>query len=283
MLICLASASGSPGVTTTALGLALNWPRPVALVEADPKCGSGLLAGFFRGQLDHPGLVDLVIAQRADLVAEALPRLLHPVEGSQVSVLFGARSHEQAAGVAALWEPLLDALQAMEPTGTDVIVDAGRLGPPGWPRPLVHGADVTLLVVGSDLPSLAAARSWAASLAAEDVPGHVTRLLVVGEGRPYDNREVARTLEVPVLGSVAWAPEPARVYSHGQPAPRPSWWRRVGRGPDAAESAFADSAYVRSLRAVAGSLRALPDASVPAPFRSVLAQGRVLAGGRRDE
>ncbi|MFV0429541.1 MAG: hypothetical protein ACK5KO_08975 [Arachnia sp.] len=270
-------------MTTTALGLALNSPRPVVLVEADPKGGSGLLAGFFRGQLDHPGLVDLVIAQRADLVAEALPRLLYPVEGSAVSVLFGARSHEQAAGIAALWEPLLDALRGLEATGTDVIVDAGRLGPPGWPRPLVHGADVTLLVVGSDLPSLAAARSWAAALQAEDLPGHVTRLLVVGEGRPYDNREVARTLGMPVLRSIEWAPELARVYSHGQPAPRPSWWLRVGRGPDAAASAFADSVYVRSLRAVAGSLRALPDASMPAPFRSALAQSRVLAGGRRDE
>ena len=40
-VIALASASGSPGVTTTALGLALLWPRPVLLVEADPTGGSG--------------------------------------------------------------------------------------------------------------------------------------------------------------------------------------------------------------------------------------------------
>ena len=32
-VICLTSASGSPGVTTTAVGLALCWPRPVLLVE----------------------------------------------------------------------------------------------------------------------------------------------------------------------------------------------------------------------------------------------------------
>jgi hypothetical protein len=48
-VIALASASGSPGVTTTALGLALLWPRPVLLIEADPTGGSGLLAGYFRG------------------------------------------------------------------------------------------------------------------------------------------------------------------------------------------------------------------------------------------
>ena len=39
-VIALTSASGSPGVTTTALGLALLWPRPVLLVEADPTGGS---------------------------------------------------------------------------------------------------------------------------------------------------------------------------------------------------------------------------------------------------
>lgn len=280
MLVTLVSAAGSPGVTSTALGLALHWPRPVVLVEADPSGGSGLLAGFFRGQLDQPGLVDLVIAHRSDLLADALPRLLFPLEGSQASVLFGARSHEQAAGVAALWPPLLEVLSDLDPTGTDVIVDGGRLIP-GWPRPLVNGADVTLLVVDSDLPSLAAARSWAATLLAEETPGHATRLLVVGEGRPYSAREVARTLGVPVLASLEWAPGLARVYSHGQPPPVPSWWRRLGRGADAASRAFQGSAYVRSLQAAAGALQALPDASVPAPpFRSVLAQAGVRAEGR---
>ena len=61
-LIVLTSAAGSPGVTTTALGLALTWHRPVLLVEADPTGGSALLAGYFRGQtaptqtLDRPGV-----------------------------------------------------------------------------------------------------------------------------------------------------------------------------------------------------------------------------------
>ena len=48
-IVCLTSASGSPGVTTTAVGMAFSWPRPVLLVEADPTGGSGVLAGFLRG------------------------------------------------------------------------------------------------------------------------------------------------------------------------------------------------------------------------------------------
>jgi hypothetical protein len=270
-------------VTTTAIGLALNWPRPVMLVEADPKGGSGLLAGFFRGQLDEPGLVDLVLAHRSGLLSEALPKLLYPVPDSSASVLFGARSHEQAGGVAALWQALPEALREVEATGTDVIVDAGRLGTPGWPRPLLVSSDVALLLVGSDLPCLAASRSWAAALAADEVPGHITRLLVVGEGRPYSRQELSRTLGVPVLCAVEFATEEARVFSHGKPPPVPAWWRRVGRGPDVAARTFAGSAYVRSLRAAAEALMGLPRVGDAAPFGGVPSQMQVLAGGRRDD
>lgn len=73
-IITLTSASGSPGVTTTALGLALVWPRPVVLVEADPTGGSALLAGYWRGQLDHVGLLDLVLAERHGLLADVQRR-----------------------------------------------------------------------------------------------------------------------------------------------------------------------------------------------------------------
>lgn len=272
MLVSLVSAHGSPGVTATALGLALHWPRPVVLVDADPGGGSALLAGFFRGQVDQPGLVDLVIAHRSDLLPDAVPRLLFPLEGSKASVLFGARSHEQAGGVAALWQPVLEVLRDLDPAGPDVIVDGGRLGWDGWPRALVEGADVTLLTVGSDLPSLAAARSWAAALAAEDAPVRTTRLLLVGEGRPYTAREVSRTLGLAVLGSIEWSPALAQVYSHGERPPVPRWWRRIGHGPGAAADAFEASGYVRSLHAVAAALQSLSEPSTRRPFRSVLAR-----------
>ena len=280
MLITLVSAAGSPGVTTTGLALALRWPRPVVLVEADPTGGSGMLAGFFRAQLDQPGLVDLVIAHRSDLLADALPRLLLPLGDSKASVLVGVRTHEQASGVAQLWTPLLEVLRGLDPTGTDVIVDGGRLGMNGWPAPLVSGSDLTLLVTYSDLPGLAPARSWATALAAENAHGHATRLLIVGEGRPYRAREVSRTLGVAVLGSVGWAPTLARVYSHGEEPPTPPWWRRVGRGEQAAARAFESSAYIKSIDAIGEAIRSTT-VEEPRAFRSVLARNESLAGGSR--
>lgn len=62
-LIGLTSARGAPGVTTTALGMALHWHRPVLLVEADASGGSAILAGYLRGTVAHDrGLRDVAVA-----------------------------------------------------------------------------------------------------------------------------------------------------------------------------------------------------------------------------
>ena len=69
------------------------------------------------------------------------------------------------------------------------------------------------------------------------------------------------------------------MYSHGRPLPRVRWWRRIGRGANAARDAFEDSRYVRSVRAVAGALSTLADVSIPAS-RDRLSGSRVLVEGR---
>ena len=156
-------------MTTTALGLALAWPRPVLLVEADPTGGSGILAGFFQGQLAHTGgLIELAMAQREDLVAAELPHQLVDLPDSQARLLPGTRSHAQAGSLVALWPALLEALRELESTGQDVLVDAGRLGLEGSPKPLLYGADLTLLLTRSTLPGVIAATSWARDPAGAD-------------------------------------------------------------------------------------------------------------------
>jgi hypothetical protein len=97
-VIALTSASGSPGVTTTAVGMALLWPRPLILVDADPTGGSGILAGYFRGTREYEaGLIELALSP-AD-VADALRDVVRPFEGSKASYIAGTRSHAQAAGL----------------------------------------------------------------------------------------------------------------------------------------------------------------------------------------
>ncbi|HET7725064.1 MAG TPA: hypothetical protein VFK68_10530 [Propionibacteriaceae bacterium] len=244
-IVVLASASGSPGVTTTALGVALVWHRPVVLVDADPVGGSALLAGYFQGTvIDDDAMVALVLAQRDTRLAEVLPSTLIPVPDSHVSILPGPKSHVQAGSLAELWGPLACELAVLEQTGQDVIVDAGRLGMVHSPDALLRAADLAVLVTRSPLPALAAARQWATawSAASKDGTGPASAAaLVVGPGRPYESSEVEKVLELPVLESVAWEPRSAAVLSEGQKPPRASWPQR--------------DELVRSYRAVAAALQ----------------------------
>lgn len=218
-VISLASASGSPGVTTTALGLALLWPRPVLLVEADPTGGSGLLAGYFRGTREYgAGLIELALTSSD--VGDALADLVQPIEGTDVSFVAGTRSHTQAGALRDLWQPLSEALTDLEATGQDVLIDAGRLGLVGSPDPLLVNADLTLLLARSHLPALSALRSWADSAQSGAFDWQQAGVLVVGEGQPYISREVARVLNIPVIATLADDPESAAVFHRGAPPPR---------------------------------------------------------------
>jgi hypothetical protein len=229
-LIVLASASGAPGVTTSALGLALVWHRPVVLVDADPVGGSALLAGYFQGTVaDADAMVNLVLARRDGRLAEILPRTMIPVPETYVSILPGPKSHAQAGSLSELWGALAYELRGLEQTGLDVIVDAGRLGMVHSPQALIRAADLALLVSRTDLPALAAARQWADSWTAAMVDGTgaaSVASLLVGAGRPYAAAEVSKVLGVPVLESLAWDPKSARVFSEGRKPAGSTWSQR---------------------------------------------------------
>lgn len=246
----LASASGAVGVTTLSVGLALTWPRPVVLVEADPSGGSAIMAGYCTG-VARPGLSELVLAHRHHQLADELPSRLFPLGDSNASLLPGLRSQQQAASLLGVWDSLLDALRELETrTGTDVVVDAGRLGMVGSPEPFLSESDVTALVTGTGLPELARVRSWLPRLQQESM-GEV-RLVIAGRVRPYTAAEVAKTLGVPVIGQVTWA-DAARWWSHGEPQ------RHFDRSP-----------LRRSVESIGEALRAVvPRASEVATDRAV--------------
>lgn len=218
-VVALAAASGSPGVTTTALGMALRWPRPVLLVEADPTGGSGLLAGYFRGAKDYEaGIVELALTSSS--VGDALAEVACPIEGTQVSFVAGTRAHTQASALHDLWPHLAEALANLESTGQDVIVDAGRLGLLGFPNALLDAADLSLLVSRTTLPALSAVRSWADSMQRAAYDWHQTGMLLVGEGQPYGAREVSTVVNLPVVASLADDPQSAAVFYRGATPPR---------------------------------------------------------------
>lgn len=242
-IVSLFSVSGAPGVTSTALALTLAWPRPAVLVDGDPAASKAVLAGWLQGQAPHDrSLVDLAIAHNHGELADALPAVMLELPGSpQRWLIPGVQKPLQARTVETLWPALLDAFAELDGSGTDVIIDAGRLGMKHAPMRAIRTADVALLVTRTTLPAAVAAASWVPILTEVLEVADFSRfgLALVGAGRPYSAREVSRSLgNLPVLANLAWDPATADCFSLGKPAGRH----------------FESSALVRSARATAESL-----------------------------
>ena len=253
-VIALTSAKGSPGVTTAAVGLALVWPKPVLLVEADVSGSSSILAGYYAGRVRHDrGLVDLAAAHREGRLAAAMREYSIALgERGNARMLPGLTSPAQAGTMTHLWEPIAAVLRGMDSTGVDVIVDAGRLGIIGSPLPLMREADITLLTTRTDLPAIAATRARAGGLredlVAKGVGEDALWLLLVGEGRPFPSRDAKARIGLPVASSIEWDPTAASVISQGL---APANMHRYS------EKKFESSGFNRSIRTTAASIEAI--------------------------
>ncbi len=194
-LIALCSLKASPGVTTTALGLATCWPsaeQPV-VVECDPA-GGDLLARF---RLEtSPGLVSLAAAARrsADtgLVwghTQRLPSGLPVVIGPPGAV----QARAALAEITGRHAPVLR--RAADRAGTVVIADCGRTDADSPTHPILRSADAMVLLTQARDDALSHAAA-ALSTAAQWSPRPC--FVLVGDG--YPTAEVASALGIPVLG-----------------------------------------------------------------------------------
>jgi hypothetical protein len=225
----LASPGGSPGVTTTALALALAWPRDVVLAECDPAGGS-LLAGLWRGQrAGGTGLLRFALSAQQDpwaaaaaICSDAVP-LCDPPDGRfALPAPAGPLTERQTA---AAWPALAAAFAAAD---TDVIADIGRLDGQAALAPVLAGADVLLIICRPLIRQAAAARPRLDALAGIRAARPGASLILVGEGTYGADapRALAGALGVPVRGSLPNDPGPASVLSDGA---RPG--RRFARTP----------------------------------------------------
>lgn len=222
-VVVLTSGGACPGVTTTALGLTLRWPRSCLLVDADREPTQATLAGYLGGtDPAGQGLTSLAAAfrdrTRIDLLAHSLPLAAN---GTRAFVP-GFATPAAVGPFADLWTELGHTLSATSEAGWDVIVDAGRVGPTGLPRPLVAAADAVLLTLRSSLRSLAAARLYAQGVADQvDTLGRGSAaLLVIGPRQPYSSSDIADTFGLPVWAEIAADADRAAVLSDGLPTPR---------------------------------------------------------------
>lgn len=221
-LITVLSASGAPGCTTTAVGLALRWRRPVLLVEADTS-GPAVLAGIFQGQLaPERGLVQVAISYGQEELTDLIwQQAITLPGGTEASVLTGLDNPTQAASVQHLWGDLAGALTALDSGGVDVIVDLGRLRLPADDRaPLLALSDQILLTTRSSLVdvhiAVMAARILRDKYDAGDTAMSALGTLLINPDAPYSAKEIAKVLEIPAVIQLPFDPSTAATYSHGK-------------------------------------------------------------------
>jgi len=213
-LYALVSPGGSPGVTTSALALALGWPAQVILAECDPS-GGDILAGLFAGHLPaRNGLLALAIeaGQSAEAAAAALwPQLIELDDERGRLLLAGISDPRQGTGLSPAW-PVLAATLAAQPA--DVIADCGRLDAAGGPEPVLAVASLVVLVLRPTLRQVSRARARVEMLAQLLGGSGRLALLLIGEGT-HTPREIANALGVPVTATLPQDTKTAGVLSDG--------------------------------------------------------------------
>ncbi|MFI0410598.1 hypothetical protein [Actinomadura sp. 3N508] len=214
-LHCLVSPGGSPGVTTTALGLAMTWSSEVLLAECDPM-GRRVLPGFLADRLREsagPGLLGLAMAAETGPNAQlALEDYVAPIPGADsVTLLHGVRDPRHGVRLEALWGRLAEALTSRE---GDVIADLGRIGGRDTPDALLRAAQTVIMVLKPTLTQVDVAGPRLDALREQISDGATAGLCLVAEG-PYSAAEVERVLGTPVMAELPYSPADARVLSDG--------------------------------------------------------------------
>ncbi len=248
----LTSASGAPGVTTTAVGLTVHWPDSCLLVDGDYQ--QAVLAGYLEGRhLTPNGIVHVINAARISPdVREAVWRQAIPLpddgpDGTRRLFLPGLTSAQTAEALTQSWFSIAAALRDLDDAGIDIVVDLGRLTARGVHPALLDAASHVLLMTKPTMRAVGACH-WAAQRLVDQTAdrgvGTQVGLLVVRRpalstaallgadptDRGYSNTEIEDFLPLKVLASIVHDPANARLLSEGG-----------ARGPKYARSGYATS------------------------------------------
>ena len=217
------SGKASPGATTVASALALTWPRPVLLVDADPA-GGDVVPGLLPGRVStDSGLLSWSVATRHMPALEAASAIAaHCValpEASDVWAMPGLQSASQAGLLTGGgWTRLATAVERCTSVlGRDVVVDVGRLGETScWP--VIAACDVVLLVVRPTARSIQGAIGAAELLRTRLGDLDAVRVVVNGSGA-YTAAQTTDALGVTLASTLPGDARAAASLVDGATAP----------------------------------------------------------------
>lgn len=244
-VIALASFSGAPGVTTTALATTFAWHRPALLVEVDTAKSSSILPGYLRGQFGRDrGLTSLAIAQQNNALTAAEVMEQRIEIGPDRSVILGLSSIVAAQSTTALWDDLGTTLSTLDSAGMDVILDMGRLSLRDARSALLQIADSVQVLLRPTLPDIYTTAAQLTELrellAQAGHREHLELLLVDTPLEKWPRADIAKLTNVNVSAEIVHDPRSAAVYYAGaEPA------RNMSR-----------NSYTRSITTAADLIRA---------------------------
>lgn len=252
--ISLLSAKGSPGVTTAAVGVSLAWSgalpgRAALCVDADPV-GGDTAGGVLRGTLPtSAGMLPLATSRGVRPIDAIDAASVHLRADGTTRLLAGVPDAVRAAALGLAWDTIMQAREELVATGTDLLVDGGRVDLSRPPAPWLLDSDLAILLVRPTLPSVAAAHRLASDwMTADAATARIPLgLVVVDAPSSYRPREVAEAVGLDLVAVIPFDPSSARVHSEGADA---------GRG-------FARSGYVRALARLAGDLGRMAGSQLP--------------------
>lgn len=278
MAVIAFTSPRSPGTTTAALALALTWPRPSLLIEADPA-GSSLHTGFLRSRGDlGRGLFNAALAARTSSDPGVLREQATALDASGNRQLITGITHPgQGAPLAELWPTLTRMLTSA--TGSlfphDVLADCGRIGHRHRPAALLEAADAVVVLAAAEPGAVHAALASAALV--RDRPGPAPLLLAtIGADRQLPEAKItqlARAAGLLYLGALPTDQKTADMLS-GRAAP--------GRGLERRPLMLAaQSLGQRIYTVIARTPRPAPAAPTerPAPPTVVVHRPEVSGGG----
>lgn len=220
--IGLASVSGAPGVTTTALALSYISTSPTLIVEADTSHASSILAGFLQGTVPPDrGLLEVAMqttTQRNDGM-NLWEEVLQIDDDGRQYVLPGTFDPTAATGIDNHVWSLLSAWIRSMANGLTPIIDFGRLSPHDRRQSLLAGVSHLGIVCHATLPDVLAlqgALPYIHELLPADMIDSGLGLVLVDQPGivNYSDREISRRLHIPVFGRIKHDPKTAMAFSH---------------------------------------------------------------------
>lgn len=262
----LTSVSGGPGVTTTAIAWATLAANPALLVEADMTGGSAVLAGPYRGQVmpEHT-ILSLAEYQPHEIPEQLWWHTLPLPDTDDRRLLPTITTPAQARALTPAWPGIAHALrQLADQTGTDILIDYGRISTQHGGRPLLDVADTIIVLLPGTMAGVNTAKRTLDIMRSELAlrsPRRIVAVPVIPTGavrrwwragisaRPWTAGEIAELLgPTEVLTHLEYDPDAAASYSAGTLPPR-----RVGAyRRSVLELAGAAHSHTQQLRALAG-------------------------------